>query len=83
MIKNRSATTEEHPMTFAEFTRQDAGEQREHLASEMAQWIADEFWTTAAAKRFMAKVRIVARRLGVSREQIIDTARADAQALAA
>jgi hypothetical protein len=61
------------------FLDMDAGEQREFLARELADWIEAEFWSYPATKEFYRRVKILARSVGMRFAKLMDTLRADAE----
>ena len=71
-------TTREKP-----FLEMDAGEQREFLTQELADWIDAGFWSLPRADRFHRGVKILARRVGMDRIALLDELRTDAESCGA
>ena len=66
-------TTREKP-----FLEMDAGEQREFLTQELADWIDAGFWSLPRSRAFHRRVRILAHRVRMDRVVLLDELRADA-----
>ena len=62
------------------FVDMDAGEQREFLTQELADWIDAGFWSLPRSNAFHRRVRILAHRVGMDRVTLLDELRADAGA---
>jgi len=71
-------TTREKP-----FLEMDAGEQREFLTQELADWIDAGFWSLPRSDRFHRRVKILARRVGMDRIALLDELRTDAESCGA
>lgn len=69
-------------ITFAEYLRLDAGEQREHLARLYADAIAAGGMSHGAWRSLLLKARRLARRVGLELDDVIAVAREDAVVLA-
>jgi len=65
------------------FFEMDAGEQCEFLAEEFADWTEVGFWSTPRAATFRRRAKILARSVGISRFELMDALRADAEAILA
>jgi len=65
------------------FLEMDAGEQREFLASELADWIEAEFWSSSRAATFYRRVKILAASIGETFVEIMEILNADADAIVA
>jgi hypothetical protein len=63
------------------FFEMDAGEQREFLAEELADWTDAGFWPTPRAKTFHRRAKILARSVGMTHAELLDVLRCDADAL--
>ena len=61
----------------------DAGLLREHLASELARWRAEGFWSPSQVERFYRHVRLLARLARRPRAEVYRDLEADADALEA
>ncbi len=61
--------------------RMDAGELREALATEMAKWLAQGFFSRHRANRFHRCARRAAKLAGTSVEEVYRTLRADGLAI--
>jgi hypothetical protein len=61
------------------FLEMDAGEQREFLTQELADWIDAGFWSIPRSDRFHRRVKILARRVGMDRVALLDELRTDAE----
>ena len=61
----------------------DAGERREFLARELADWIEAGFWSDGRAQVFYRRVRILARSIGMALPEVMDELRADAEQIVA
>ena len=57
----------------------DAGEQREFLTQELADWIDAGFWSLPRSTTFHRRVRILAQRVGMDRVALLEEIRADAE----
>ena len=62
------------------FVDMDAGEQRESLTQELADWIDAGFWSLPRSTAFRCRVRILAHRVGMDPATLLDELRADASA---
>ena len=65
------------------FLELDAGEQREFLAEQLADWIEAEFWPTPRADAFHRRAKILARSVGMTRVELMDVLRSDAEVIVA
>jgi hypothetical protein len=59
----------------------DAGEQREFLAEELADWTEAGFWSVERARTFYRRAKILAWEVGIPRAELLDVLRCDADAL--
>lgn len=66
-----------------EFSRMDAGERREFLAAELAEWIEVGFWDFHRAEIFRRRVRRLARSIDAMHDEVMADLRADAEAILA
>jgi len=64
------------------FLKMEAGEQWEFLASELADWIEAEFWSSSRAAAFYRRVKILAGSIGETFVELMEILRADANAIA-
>ncbi len=62
------------------FFEMDAGDQREALTQELADWIDAGLWSLPRSNDFHRRVGILARRVGMDRVALLDELRADAEA---
>ena len=62
------------------FVGMDAGEQRELLSQELADWIDAGFWSLPRSTSFHRRVRILAHRVGKDPAALLDELRTDASA---
>ena len=65
------------------FLEMDAGEQREFLAEQLADWIEAEFWPTPRAEAFHRRAKILAWEVGMTRVELMDVLHCDAEAIVA
>ena len=63
------------------FLEMDAGERRESLAEQLADWIDAHFWPTPRAAAFYRRAKILAGSIGMTLPEVMDELRADAEAL--
>ena len=69
--------------TTKPFLEMNAGEQREFLAEQLADWIESEFWPTSRADAFHRRARILAWEVGMTGVNLMDVLRCDAEAIVA
>jgi hypothetical protein len=69
--------------TAKRFLEMDAGEQREQLTQDLADWIDAGFWSLPRSNTFRRRVGLLARRVGVDRVALLDELRADAESCGA
>jgi macrodomain Ter protein organizer (MatP/YcbG family) len=78
--------TEDEDMTTATATKNfqalDAGEMREFLAEQLAEWKAAEFKDSSFSRIWFRRVAILARRTRQRRGDVITQLNADAEAMA-
>ena len=65
------------------FLDMDAGEQREYLGEQLADWIEAEFWSTPRARAFHRRAKILAASAGMPRAELMNELQADAEAILA
>jgi hypothetical protein len=70
--------TNSKPVVFLEL---DAGEQREFLAEELADWTDAGFWQTPRARTWNRRAKILARSVGMSHAELLDILRGDAETI--
>ena len=63
------------------FLEMDAGEQREFLAEQLADWIEAEFWSMPRADAFHRRAKILAASVGMPRAELLDVLRCDAEGI--
>lgn len=59
----------------------DAGEAREFLAGEFAEWYEAGFWPSPRIELFFSRVRLLAARIGVAPETVLGDIQDDASLL--
>jgi len=59
----------------------DAGDQREQLAQDYADWIAAGFISTEKAQRFYRRVRILARAISRPWQEVLNVIKHDAETI--
>ena len=69
--------------TERSFLAMDAGQQREYLAEQLADWRDAQFWPLASAERFYRRAKVLARRIGGTLEEVMENLSADADAIEA